>query len=248
MSSVSQPCISSQLGRVPSSPIEPVTKGRSSGSAALPSSALATPAPSSSAISITSSVACSAPAPTSIATRSPAFSTSAARSSSRVGGNDPRSGEADARVHRAVNARAAPRPRQASARRSGRSCRSPCARRARSGRARSTRWRTCAGSDAMWTYSCATSLKRRDEVDLLLVVAAERGARLLADDREHRLVVELRVVEPVQRWIAPGPGGREADAELPGELRVTAGHEGRHLLVADLDEDRSTPRPAAARP
>ena len=54
MSSVSHPVIRSQLGLVPRSPIEPVTHGRSSGSAALPSSALATPAPSSSATSITS--------------------------------------------------------------------------------------------------------------------------------------------------------------------------------------------------
>ncbi len=78
ISNVSQSLISSQLGLVPSRPMEPVTQGRSSGSAALPSSALATPAPSFSAIAITSSVACSAPAPTRIATFLPAFSTSAA--------------------------------------------------------------------------------------------------------------------------------------------------------------------------
>ena len=52
MSSVSQPSIMSAEGLVPSRPIEPVTKGRSSGSAARPLSALATPAPSRSATSI----------------------------------------------------------------------------------------------------------------------------------------------------------------------------------------------------
>ena len=79
ISSVSQPAISSELGRVPSNPMLPVTKGRSSGSAVLPSSALATPAPRSSATSITSSAAPIAPAPTRMATRDPVLSTSAAR-------------------------------------------------------------------------------------------------------------------------------------------------------------------------
>ena len=58
----------------------------------------------------------------------------------------------------------------------------------------------------------ATSLKSVDEVDLLLVVAAERGARLLADDRDHRLVVELGVVEAVEQVDGAGAGGRQADA------------------------------------
>ena len=46
ISNVSQPFIKSELGRVPRSPIEPVTKGKSSGRTVLPSKALATPAPS----------------------------------------------------------------------------------------------------------------------------------------------------------------------------------------------------------
>src|SRR5438552_6536167 len=57
MSSVSHSFISVHDGFVPSRPIAPVTYGRSSGTAALPSSAFATPAPSFSATSITSSVA-----------------------------------------------------------------------------------------------------------------------------------------------------------------------------------------------
>ena len=55
--SVSQAAIISLLARVPSQPTLPVTNGRSSGTAALPSSALATPAPSRSATAMTSSVA-----------------------------------------------------------------------------------------------------------------------------------------------------------------------------------------------
>ena len=51
ISSVSQFVIMSQLGFVPSRPIEPVTNGKLSGTTALPSSALAMPAPSRSATS-----------------------------------------------------------------------------------------------------------------------------------------------------------------------------------------------------
>ena len=42
-------------------------------------------------------------------------------------------------------------------------------------------------------------LEQRVEVDLLLVVAAQRHALLLADDRDHRLLVELGVVQPVEQ-------------------------------------------------
>ncbi len=61
VSSVSQSRIISYDGRVPSSPMEPVTYGSSSDSTSLPSSAFATPAPSSSAISWTSARAPAAP-------------------------------------------------------------------------------------------------------------------------------------------------------------------------------------------
>jgi hypothetical protein len=86
ISNVSQPCISSQLGRVPSRPIDPVTNGRSSGSAALPSKAFAAPAPNTSQASISSRLAPRPPAPISSATREPALSSSAARSSSAGSG------------------------------------------------------------------------------------------------------------------------------------------------------------------
>src|SRR5215210_4298202 len=72
------------------------------------------------------------------------------------------------------------------------------------------------------------------QVDLLLVAAAERRSRLLADDRDDRLVVELRVVEAVQEVDRAWARGRDADARLPGELRVTGGHERTHLLMAGL--------------
>src|SRR5665213_452524 len=74
------------------------------------------------------------------------------------------------------------------------------------------------------------------EVDLLLELAAERGARLLADNGQDRLVIEPRVVKPVQEMNRARTGGREAHAELAGELGVRAGHERRQLLMPRLDE------------
>src|SRR5581483_6381003 len=79
-------------------------------------------------------------------------------------------------------------------------------------------------------------LKEADEVHLLLVIAAEAGALLLADDGEHRLVVHLRVVETIQEMDRARTGGGEADADFAGELGMRARHEGGELLVARLDE------------
>ena len=79
-------------------------------------------------------------------------------------------------------------------------------------------------------------LHQRGEVDFLLVMAAQRGARLLAHDRHHRLAVELGVVQSVQQMDGARPGGRQAHADLAGEPGVAAGHEGCFLLVADLHE------------
>ena len=51
-------------------------------------------------------------------------------------------------------------------------------------------------------------LEQRRQVDLLLVVTAEGGARLLPDNREHRLMVELRVVKAIQEVNGARAGGR----------------------------------------
>ena len=81
-------------------------------------------------------------------------------------------------------------------------------------------------------------LEQNLEIDLLLVVRAERGALLLADDREDGDVVELRVVEAVEQVDRARARRRHADAERvgAGELRVAACHESGHLLVTGLDE------------
>ena len=157
ISSVSQPLISSQLGRVPSRPIEPVTNGTSSGTTARPSSAFATPAPSR-------------PRP---------------RAPRRAGAERALADEhrdALARVQDLGGAREVgvgrDDPRRARSRRPSGSCRAraAAARRLQRGEvvrddqagdralrerdpsARSTRCRICAGCVAICTYSCATSL------------------------------------------------------------------------------------------
>ena len=79
-------------------------------------------------------------------------------------------------------------------------------------------------------------LEHRRQIDLLLVMAAERHPRLLAGDRQHRHVIEPRVVKPGDEMRRARPRGGDADAELAGELGMRRGHEGGHLLVPDLDE------------
>ena len=79
-------------------------------------------------------------------------------------------------------------------------------------------------------------LEEAQEVDLLLIVAAEPRPSLLADDRDHRRVVEPRVVEAVQKVDRAGSRGRHAHARPARELGMGAGHEGGDFLVRDLDE------------
>ena len=79
-------------------------------------------------------------------------------------------------------------------------------------------------------------LEHRGHVEFLLVMRAHGGARLLADDGQHRHVVHPRIVEPGQQMRGAGARGRQAHAQLAGELRMRRGHEGGHFLVAHLNE------------
>ena len=67
------------------------------------------------------------------------------------------------------------------------------------------------------------------ELDVLLGEGVDQVVVLQPGDRQHRLAVELGVVEAVQQMDAAGARGREADAEPAGELGVGAGREGRRL-------------------
>src|SRR2546423_1584030 len=77
------------------------------------------------------------------------------------------------------------------------------------------------------------------EIDLLLVVGPQRHPLLLPHDGEHRLVIQLGVVQPVQEVDGSGTRRRDAYADVVRELGVSAGHERGHLLVAGLDELRA---------
>ena len=76
------------------------------------------------------------------------------------------------------------------------------------------------------------------EVHFLLVAGAKQAGLLHAGDGEHRLVVELGVVQPVQQVDAARPRGRDADADFAGRLRVRAGHErGGFFVVHEHKRD-----------
>ena len=82
-------------------------------------------------------------------------------------------------------------------------------------------------------------LEERLQIDLLLVVAAERSGGGLTDDRDHRLVIHARVVQPVQQVDGPRSGSGEAHSWLPGKFCVRSRHERGQLFVACLDEARA---------
>jgi hypothetical protein len=58
------------------------------------------------------------------------------------------------------------------------------------------------------------------QVRLLLCAAADASERLLTDDRNDGLMVELGVVEPVQQVNRSQIARRDADANGAGELAV----------------------------
>ena len=57
-----------------------------------------------------------------------------------------------------------------------------------------------------------------------------------AGDGEHRLAIQLGVVQPVEQMDRAWPGGGQADAELARVLRIRARHEGGRFFVANVDE------------
>ena len=69
----------------------------------------------------------------------------------------------------------------------------------------------------------------------------------LADDRHHRHMVELGVVQPVEQVDRARARGRRAHAEPAGELGVADRLEGGHLLVPGLDEPRPVVGPPPGR-
>jgi len=68
-------------------------------------------------------------------------------------------------------------------------------------------------------------LEEGGQIDFLVGAPAKHAARLLAHDREHRLVIEHRVVEPVPGVDRARPGGDQANAEPAAELGMRARHQ-----------------------
>ena len=87
-------------------------------------------------------------------------------------------------------------------------------------------------------------LEERRQIDLLLVVTADRATHRLTNDGEDRLVVQLGVIESVEQVNGPGSRGGEAHTHLAGDPGMAAGHEGGLLLMPDLNELEAVAGPA----
>ncbi|EHK75787.1 phospholipase [Sinorhizobium meliloti CCNWSX0020] len=74
------------------------------------------------------------------------------------------------------------------------------------------------------------------EIDVLLGECLDQVMILHAGDREHRHLVQLRIVEAGQQICAARARCGEADAESAGEFGIGACHEGGRLLVAHGNE------------
>ncbi len=226
-------------------PIEPVTHGRSSGSAALPSSALAAPASSRSATAMTSSVARERAGADQHGDLLAAVEHFGGAAQIGVIGHGLRLGEADAGMDRAVLARRIlvrhvleivgqdDRRHAALAERDADGAVDQMAHLRRGG--------------SLFDERAGHVLEQARQIDFLLIVAADRGARLLAGNGEHRHVIEPRVVEAGDQMRGAGSGRRDADAKLAGEFGVGRSHERRHFLMPRLDELDLAVGAAAAR-
>jgi len=79
-------------------------------------------------------------------------------------------------------------------------------------------------------------LEQRVKISFLLRACPDTGERLLTDDRDERLVVELRILEPVEHMNRPRSARHQADADLPGELGVCRRHESCELFMRGLNK------------
>jgi hypothetical protein len=82
----------------------------------------------------------------------------------------------------------------------------------------------------------ADILKKLVELHILLRESMQKVVKLQARYREHRLSIELGIVEAIEQMNAAWSGRREAHAELSGPFGVSAGHERGRLFMADLDK------------
>ena len=74
------------------------------------------------------------------------------------------------------------------------------------------------------------------ELDILLRVRPDQVVVGHSGDCEHRLPVELRIVQTVQQVDAAGSGGGDTDAEAAREFGIPACHECGSFFVPHLNE------------
>ena len=78
--------------------------------------------------------------------------------------------------------------------------------------------------------------EQRDQVDLLLIVAAHGSPCLLTHNSQHGLKVLFCIIEPIEQVDGARIRGGHTNAHFTAELGVRAGHEGRDFLVRRLDK------------
>ncbi|HSC30542.1 MAG TPA: hypothetical protein VLD17_02370 [Gemmatimonadaceae bacterium] len=80
------------------------------------------------------------------------------------------------------------------------------------------------------------------EIDVLLIMRSDEIVERVSRDRQHRLSIALRVIEPVQQMYAARPGSGQAHAKTTRVLGIATRGKCGGLFVANLYE----PDPALA--
>ena len=74
------------------------------------------------------------------------------------------------------------------------------------------------------------------QVHVLLRKGIDEIMKMMAGDRQHRLSIELGIIQAIKQMNSSGAGGGEAHPEFAGIFRITAGHERRGFFVPHLDK------------
>ena len=78
--------------------------------------------------------------------------------------------------------------------------------------------------------------KQLVQIDILLVVRSDQVVKGVAGNREHRLAIAFRIIQPVQQMDSARAGSREANTQPACVLGVTASCECGSFFVPHLNE------------